>query len=342
MRDVSSWSLKLHRWWGVSVRLHAYFLMWGVLVLYWASHTGPAGFGYGCLGLGILFFSVVLHEVGHCAAAFKVGGSIDQVIIGPCGGLTQPQVLHDSHQELFAALGGPAVNFLIWAVTGPLVMIAGGSVVGLLHPLEPHELLDGNLLVVSLKLTYWINWLLVLVNLLPVQPLDGLRVFRSLFWMAFDYRHSVLFVSRGAQILAGVFCLAAWLSASTPQPQVLSAWLPLSLAAIYLYFGGKQEMARLEEQDLDDDLFSYDFSQGYTSLERHYDGPKRKGGKLRSWIERRRTERRQRQADIERDEELQVDEILARLHEKGLDGLSAKERALLNRVSARFRNRQGS
>jgi hypothetical protein len=33
---------------------------------------------------------------------------------------------------------------------------------------------------------------------------------------------------------------------------------------------------------------------------------------------------------------------LMRLHETGMDGLSAKERALLERVSARYRNRQRS
>ena len=50
--------------------------------------------------------------------------------------------------------------------------------------------------------------------------------------------------------------------------------------------------------------------------------------------------RRRRRLFLEQAEERQVDEILLRLHETGMDGLSAKERALLNRVSARYRNRQ--
>jgi hypothetical protein len=52
--------------------------------------------------------------------------------------------------------------------------------------------------------------------------------------------------------------------------------------------------------------------------------------------------RKQRRELQERDEERQVDEILSRLHSAGMDGLTAKERALLNRVSARYRNRQQS
>jgi hypothetical protein len=45
---------------------------------------------------------------------------------------------------------------------------------------------------------------------------------------------------------------------------------------------------------------------------------------------------------IEREEEQQVDAILARLHESGRDALSPQERALLERVSARYRNRTQS
>jgi hypothetical protein len=35
-----------------------------------------------------------------------------------------------------------------------------------------------------------------------------------------------------------------------------------------------------------------------------------------------------------------VDEILARLHSGGLEGLSPEDRQLLDRVSARYRNRK--
>ena len=44
--------------------------------------------------------------------------------------------------------------------------------------------------------------------------------------------------------------------------------------------------------------------------------------------------------EIEAEEERRVDGILARLHSEGINSLSAEERALLDRVSARYRNRQ--
>jgi Zn-dependent protease len=338
MRDLSSWSLNLHRWWGVHVRLHASFLMLGAVLLCLAARAGEVGLAYGCLGLTVLLLSVLAHEIGHCAVAFRLGGHCEQIVLGPFGGLALPQVAHDPREELATAVAGPLVNLLLWLLTGPLVLMLGGSLSGLLSPLHPQGLFEGGTWAVGVKLVFWINGLLLLINLAPACTLDGLRIFRSLAWLSLDYQRAVLVVARAAQALAIVLCMVAWLSHEAADP----AWLPPTLMAIFLAFSAKQELSRLEEQNLDDDLFSYDFSQGYTSLERHYDGPKGKAGKLRSWIERRRDQRRQRQADLERDEERQVDEILVRLHEKGLDGLTAKERALLNRVSARFRNRQGS
>jgi hypothetical protein len=63
---------------------------------------------------------------------------------------------------------------------------------------------------------------------------------------------------------------------------------------------------------------------------------------VQRWFNSRRELRKRRRDLLERDEERQVDEILSRLHESGMKTLTAKERALLHRVSARYRNRQQS
>jgi stage IV sporulation protein FB len=263
-------------------------------------------------------------------------------VVSPWGGLSQAHVAHDPREELVAAVAGPLVSLIIWLLAGPLVVMSGGNLLALLSPLHPHGLFDGDPWTVGIKLAFWINGSLALINVLPAYSLDGLRVLRAVAWLSLDYQRGILVAARGAQMLAIVCCLLTWTSHDALDGSLLPTWVPLALLAIWLAFTGKQELSRLDEQNLDEELFSYDFSQGYTSLERHYDGPKRKAGRIRGWLERRRDERRKRQADLERDEERQVDEILARLHEKGLDGLTAKERALLHRVSARFRNRQGS
>ena len=48
----------------------------------------PAGVGYAMLVLLFLvFFSVLLHEFGHCFAARWVGGDANDILMHPLGGL---------------------------------------------------------------------------------------------------------------------------------------------------------------------------------------------------------------------------------------------------------------
>jgi Zn-dependent protease len=321
--------------------LHASFLFFAILIL-WLAARDPAavGLGYGCLAVAILFVSVLAHEIGHAAAALRAGFGGEPLSLTPVGGLPPQHPAHEPQQELVTALAGPAVNLVVWMFFMAPVAIAGGSPLGLLNPLRPTDLFDGPMWAVGIKLTYWINWLLFLVNMAPASPLDGVRIYRALLWPAFDYRNSVAIVARGAQFLAIAVCLVGWLGHDFLDSAAMPAWVPLSMAGLFLFFGGRQDLARLDDPDIDDDLFSYDFSQGYTSLERRADRPRRRVGRLRGWLERRRRERRRRQMELERDEERQVDEILGRLHETGIDALDPKERALLERVSARLRNRQ--
>jgi Zn-dependent protease len=349
MRDYSSWSLSLGKWYGVHVRMHAFFLLFAVCTLYLMtskplSLTDDPGQGvvYGGMLLGVLFVSVLAHEIAHSLAAYRVGGGAELIVIWPFGGLAQPHVPHEYQHELVTAVAGPLVNLVICLLVAPLVWAAQQDVWGLLGPLSPRGLVEGSSWLVLLKLTLWLNWLLVLVNLLPAFPLDGGRVLRSILWRWFDYRTAVLVVTWGAKFIAAGLCVLAWCKWSESS-SLDPSWVALLLLAMFLFFSAKQELARLEEQEIDEELFSYDFSQGYTSLDRHFDAP-RSGptNPLRRWFADRQRARHQRQQLVEQEEERRVDEILARLHETGMNGLSAKDRALLQRVSARYRNRQRS
>jgi stage IV sporulation protein FB len=343
MRDFSSWSINLGKWHGVHFRLHFFFLLFGVFALYLSTRDPGHGLLlYGLMVVGVLFLSVLAHEVAHCAAAFRVGGSADQVVIWPFGGLVQPHVPHEYQHELITALAGPIVNLVICLTLAPVVWFLHQDLGGVLKPLNPRDLIEGSAWIVLLKLTLWLNWVLVLVNCLPAFPLDGGRVLRSILWRWFDYRTAVLVVTWGAKFIAAGLCVVAWCMFGEAS-SLVPAWVALLLLAMFLFFSAKQEMARLEEQELDEELFNYDFSQGYTSLDRHFDNPRRAGpNPLRRWFENRHRARLQRQQLAEQEEERRVDEILVRLHEAGMNGLSTKDRALLERVSARYRNRQQS
>jgi hypothetical protein len=214
----------------------------------------------------------------------------------------------------------------------------------LLNPLAPPIGQDGILSwETCLAWAFWINWLLVLVNMLPAYPLDGGRVLRALLWATtrHSYRESAVLTARVAKVTAVALWVAAWFVNDSAEYSF--AALPLVLTGVFLFFGARQETDRLSDQEVDEATFGYDFSQGYTSLEKTLAPPrKQRPGPVKKWLADKRAARLLRQQQLEADEERRVDEILARMHERGAQALSDEDRALLTRVSARYRNRQRS
>lgn len=344
MGELSFWSLSCGRWHGVNVRVHVFFLLFAVQAMYMATLAKEPGMTtLAAASVIILLGSVLLHEIGHCWAASRVGGHAEQMVIWPLGGLVPPYVPPDPQLELVTAMAGPIVNTILMLFAAPPLLASGQDLLGLLMPLSPAGLTEGPPWIVGFKLVFWINWLLVLINLLPAFPFDAGRILRCLLWSQFDYRTAVYWVTRTAMVTAAVMCVIAWWKADVYTTALVPAWVPLVLFAIFLFFGAQQEEARLEQGSLEEDFYSYDFSQGYTSLERDINRPRVSGpGPIRRWWAARRAERKRRQQTLERDEEQQVDAILARLHGASLDALTPQEKALLERVSMRYRNRQRS
>ncbi|MDZ4820973.1 MAG: hypothetical protein SGJ20_18565 [Planctomycetota bacterium] len=342
LRENSPWSISLGRWGGLNVRLHASFLVCAALIVFVFSRTEASQVAeLSILTLGILFASVLLHELGHVVVAVRFGGRVDRIMISPLGSFQLPQVAPQS--ELPVALAGPAVNLLMVLMTAPLLVMAGAKLQDfLLTPLDPQKLVVGGeqAWLVALRLTCWINSLLLL-NLFPAYPLDAGHALAAMLRPIFGSRPAVLIVATSAMLLAaGLVLMACLLPADN---RLIPTWLLLALFAVFLYFNARYQIESLRAADAEDDLLGYDFSEGYTSLERPLDElPRARPSLFAQWLQRRRTERQQRMRQQELDEERQVDVVLIRLKEYGLEGLSSQERSLLNRVSKRYRNRQRS
>jgi Zn-dependent protease len=339
MRESGSWTVSLGRWGGLDVRLHASLLVCAVITVFLCSQTGIAPVAeYSLLGLGILLVSVLLHDVGHLLAAVHLGGRADRLVLGPLGGLSLPSVPPEPHRDVLVALAGPAVNLLLIVLVAPPLVMADVSLSELvLSPLNPRNLFEGEVWLVGLRLTCWINCLLLL-NLYPAYPLDGGHALAGLLRPIFGARAAVLIVGSSAMLTAlGLLIMALVLPEDA---RLVPTWLPLSLFAIFLFFSGKQQIESWRPAEPDETVLGYDFSEGYTSLERPQEArPVPAPGILQRWIEQRRENRRRRTAETEAEEERRVDEVLAQLNEVGIDALSVADRQLLERVSRRYRQR---
>ena len=358
MSEQRVWSLSLGRWGPVQVRLHMFFLLFAALTLFlswhYAGSDGDSGLRWlGTLSLLLLFGSVLLHEFGHYWAAVRLGGGADQIVLGPLGGLTPVRVPYDARGELIAIIAGPLINLIIALLCTAALLayqqaypaLAKVEISSLLNPLRP-PFPTGDLAeftpTIWLQLTIWINWLLFLMNLIPAFPFDGGRALLticSLAPRARGTRRPVIIVATIAKAFAVGLLVAAWFMRKDADP-LIPAWFALVLLAIFLFFSARVEESQLEMDELNEDLFGYDFSQGYTSLDRPHQHAPAAPGLFSQWREQRRTERLRRQKDRETEDDRRMDEVLARLHETGMDGLSPEDRALLNRVSTRYRSRE--
>lgn len=343
MNDHSGWHLNLGRWAGVRIKLHASFLFLAVALVYLATLPADATDSAGWLALLatlLLVVSVGIHELGHCLAAWRLGGAITQVTLFPLGGLTPFQVEGEPQDEMRVAMAGPTANLVVCLCLLPLMWFMNVDMLRLFHILRPPSMTEGFGWMSIFQSLFYLNWLLTIVNLIPATPLDGGRILRSALSPTMGSMQATLVQSRVGQIVALILPILAWgigLFESRPL-----FWAPVAVVSIVLYFSGKQELDRLIEHDQDEGgPFGYDFSQGYTSLEQRLApaAPRRKNA-IRRWLDRRRHAREQRRLEIVAAEEARLDGILVKLGEVGMAGLLPEEREILRRVSERYRNRQ--
>ena len=216
-----SWSLKLVTVRGIPIRVHASFL----LILVWAAWIGLTSARFGRAGdsaLGsmgfmvlftlLLFFCVVLHELGHSLVAQGFGVKVHDITLWPVGGVARlanmpRRLLH----EFLITAAGPSVNVVL-AVLLALLALAWIGPVQLIHTVGTGRgiarLLDshtGQSLVVLLAVQ---NVLLALFNLIPAFPMDGGRLLRSVLASFLSFRtatRTASFIGQGmALVLLGV------------------------------------------------------------------------------------------------------------------------------------------
>jgi stage IV sporulation protein FB len=355
MRDPLTWSMPLARVFGITIRVHVLFpfVAVGIILREAFRDKAPSNLWVeAAIVMGLLFLAVLLHEFGHCFGARLVDGDAHEVLLWPLGGLASIDVPHTPRAHFLTAAAGPLVNLLLCVVMG--CVLATWSIRPPLNPLWiPIRYTEGavippdlytwhgdpltettspyaNTWVILLARFFWVNWLLFLLNVLLIGfPMDGGRLFQCLLWPRLGFREATR-VAIGAGfitvLIVGVFAIV--------KQETL-----FLLLALFIYVTCRQQLIALETGG-EESLFGYDFSQGYTSLERDQPAARRRPGFLKRWFQKRAALRLQREQEVRESEERRMDELLEKVQREGLQALSDEERRFLTRVSARYRNRQ--
>jgi stage IV sporulation protein FB len=170
----------------------------------------------------------------------------------------------------------------------------------------------------------------LVLNLIPAYPLDGGQMLRA--WLVAQKGNlagSELALKIGMFAAIGLFIVGfvhkdfGWLFG-------LSGFLFL-MAYVEL-----QRVRIVEYQE--ETVFGYDFSQGYTSLERSM--PEDEGPRLsmwQRWKQQREAEVRRREEEHEQEAEARLDSLLAKIKEQGMSSLSPAEKQMLETASAKIR-----
>jgi Zn-dependent protease len=218
-------SIRLFRFSGIDVFLH---WSWFLVAVY--EINGRKG-NYSSISWNVaeylaLFLIVMLHEFGHSLACRQVGGTANRIVLWPLGGVAYVNPPQRPGATLWSIAAGPLVNVVFLAILWALGVLnkANGWADSIpnVHPLL-HALALINL------------WLLIF-NLLPIYPLDGGQILRSLLWFVLGRARSLMAATVIGFIgVAGLIGLALWMQ---------SAWFGIIAAFILMNCWSGLQQAR--------------------------------------------------------------------------------------------------
>lgn len=132
-----------------------------------------------------LFGIVLLHEFGHALACRSVGGSADDIVLWPLGGVAFVKPPPRPGPVLWSIAAGPLVNVALVPVTLAFQMIVTASGLGTSFPDLEHYA----------DRVLAINLILLAFNAQPIYPLDGGQVLQALLWFVIGRARSLAVAS---------------------------------------------------------------------------------------------------------------------------------------------------
>jgi Zn-dependent protease len=148
-----------------------------------------------------LFLIVLLHEFGHALACRQVGGQANQILLWPFGGVAYVDPPQRPGATLWSIAAGPLVNVVLFPILLGLILL--GRSLGWPDTMPDLYRLVTEILKIDVELLAF--------NILPIYPLDGGQILRSLLWFVLGRARSLMVATiLGFVGIVGFLGLAFW------------------------------------------------------------------------------------------------------------------------------------
>ena len=201
MPSVRKGSIHLFRLAGVDLFLHWSWFVVAVFEI--QSRKGRyTSLTWNVLEYLALFLIVLMHEFGHALACRQTGGTANQIVLWPLGGVAYVNPPQRPGATLWSIAAGPLVNVVLLPILIAAVVMSRSLGWAQAMP-DVYQLL---------RTVMWIDVSLLVFNMLPVYPLDGGQILRSLLWFVLGRARSLMVATvLGFVGVVGFFVLAMWM-----------------------------------------------------------------------------------------------------------------------------------
>lgn len=206
MLPTRNGSIRLFRFAGIQVYLH---WLWFVIAIWVISRHDNryTSVVWNVAEYVALFVIVLMHEFGHSLACRQVGGRANEIVLWPLGGVAYVSPPTRPGATLWSIAAGPLVNVILFPIfTGFIIVSRAMNWADTLPDVY-----------MFLHVIWLINLFLLIFNMLPIYPLDGGQILRSLLWFVIGPVRSLMvasiigFVGVGALFLLALVFGDIWL-----------------------------------------------------------------------------------------------------------------------------------
>ena len=187
----------------------------------------------------VLFFTVLIHELGHVSMTKKLGGTVEKLVLWPLGGLEiyGPSPSYGVIGDLRVAVAGPLTHFIqmtAWLVC--YAIFAGGNFEFFQAEIYLDIMTDGfsGFMSVLSAMAFYINLFVFALNFfIPAYPLDGGRcMVATLILLGVPLKHAAqaqAFTGMGVAAVLGLLGLISFFGEKNPNGFITS------IISIYIF-----------------------------------------------------------------------------------------------------------